>query len=149
MAPVLSFDNPIFSQFAFYASVVIIKTLIMAPLTALSRFKYNAFGNPEDYVTVKKPSKVVVNDAVERIRRCHLNDLENVIPFVIVGPMYILTGPQAAIAALHFQIFAGARIFHSIAYLLPLPQPSRALAYVVGLIVTISMLVNVLKHATF
>lgn len=81
--------------------------------------------------------------------RCHQNDLENIIPFVIVGLLYALTGPELSVALLHFRIFAGARIFHTIAYIGALPQPSRALSWVVGMLVTFSMAYRVLNTVLF
>ena len=38
-----------------------------------------------------------------------------------------------------FRLFAGARIFHTIVYLLVVPQPSRALAFFAGIFVNIYM----------
>ena len=71
--------------------------------------------------------------------RCHLNDLENVLPFVLVDLLYCSTSPALSTALLHFRIFTGARLLHMVAYLLPLPQPSRALGFMVGYATTFSM----------
>ncbi|KAJ8300488.1 hypothetical protein KUTeg_022007 [Tegillarca granosa] len=143
----LSFDNLVFSQFAFYAAVVLLKTLLMSTYTSRFRIAKKVFANPEDYLggpkrEIRQPP---FDDDVERVRRCHLNDLENVLPFVLLGFLYVLTGPDPWIAALHFRMFTGCRIFHTIAYLTPLPQPSRFLGFVGGLIVNISMTISVLR----
>lgn len=45
-----------------------------------------------------------------------MNDIENIIPFVLVGILYVLTGPALGTARLHFQIFTGARFLHTIVY---------------------------------
>ena len=71
--------------------------------------------------------------------RCHLNDLENVLPFVLVGLLYCSTSPDEFTALLHFRIFTAARLLHMVAYLVPLPQPSRALGFFVGYVTTFSM----------
>lgn len=81
--------------------------------------------------------------------RCHQNDLENVIPFVIIGLLYAATSPELSSALLHFRLFAGARIFHTIAYICALPQPSRALSWMVGMLVTFSMAYKVLTAAAY
>ena len=39
MSDVLSFDNPVFAGFAFYACVVICKTMLMSGLTAFNRLR--------------------------------------------------------------------------------------------------------------
>lgn len=81
--------------------------------------------------------------------RCHQNDLENILPFVLIGLLYALTEPDLAVALLHFRIFAASRIFHTVAYLAVLPQPSRALSWVVGVLVTLSMAYRLLSTVLF
>ncbi|XP_007442235.1 microsomal glutathione S-transferase 1, partial [Python bivittatus] len=103
-----------------------------------------AFANPEDTASMGKgenAKKYLRTDPdVERVRRIHLNDLENIIPFLFIGFFYSLSGVTLSTALLHYRIFLGSRIFHTIAYLVPLPQPSRGLAWVVGYLVTFSMI---------
>ncbi|XP_067661845.1 microsomal glutathione S-transferase 1-like [Haliotis asinina] len=142
------FDNPVFPYFAFYATVVVLKTMAMSFVTAFHRITKKVFANAEDLVD-KTKEKVSTHETVERVRRCHLNDLENVIPFVLVGLLYTASGPSLSSALLHFRIFTGARIFHTIAYLFALPQPSRALGFFVGVIATVSMAYNVLSAAKY
>lgn len=81
--------------------------------------------------------------------RCHLNDLENVIPFVLIGLLYVCTKPEPSTALMHFRAFAGLRIFHTFAYLIPIPQPSRVLSFLLGAAVTVSMAVTVLRTGSF
>jgi len=78
--------------------------------------------------------------------RNHLNDLENIPAFLFLGLLYIAIQPSLNAAVWHFRIFAVSRIFHMIAYQLPLPQPSRALGFGAGLAVCISMAVQVLLN---
>merc|ERR1711860_90349 len=114
MSNLLSFDNPTFSQFAFYSGIVICKTMLMSFLTARNRIRNKTFANPEDFsLFSNKPAeerKAPPNPTVERIRRCHLNDLENVIPFVLLGLLYVCTKPDPSTAVMHSRAFAGFRI---------------------------------------
>lgn len=71
--------------------------------------------------------------------RCHLNDLENIVPFVVIGLFYSLTQPALPTALLHFRLFVGSRFCHSVSYVGALPQPSRGLSYIVGVLATASM----------
>merc|ERR1712059_155647 len=82
--------------------------------------------------------------AVERVRRAHQNDIENIIPFVLLGLLYIFTNPDLATATLVFRIFTGCRVLHSIVYLLVVPQPARALTYFGGLGVNIYLAYKVI-----
>ena len=54
---------------------------------------------------------------MERVRRAHLNDLENVIPFLVLCPLYLATGPAAGTAVFLIRVFAAARVLHTIVYL--------------------------------
>ena len=77
------------------------------------------FANPEDLVLAKNKSAVVTTSDpdVERIRRNHLNDLENIVPFVLVGLLYVGTNPDRDVALWHFRIFLASRVLHTITYL--------------------------------
>ncbi|KAM6896521.1 microsomal glutathione S-transferase 1.2 [Lycodopsis pacificus] len=141
-------EDEVFMAFTTYAAIVILKMLLMGPMTAFFRFSRGAFANEEDVAL--KPSEerkklLRSHPDVERVRRCHQNDLENIVPFVLVGLLYALTGPELSAALLHFRVFAGSRIFHTIAYVGALPQPSRALSWAIGFLVTVSMSYRVLS----
>uniref|UniRef100_A0A803TRV7 Microsomal glutathione S-transferase 1 n=1 Tax=Anolis carolinensis TaxID=28377 RepID=A0A803TRV7_ANOCA len=102
-----------------------------------------AFANPEDAVGFGKgdnAKKFLRTDPdVERVRRIHLNDLENIVPFLFIGFFYSFSGVSLSTALLHYRIFFASRIFHTVSYLIPLPQPSRGLAWFVGYLATFSM----------
>ena len=82
-------------------------------------------------------------------RRNHLNDLENIPVFLILGLLYVLTGPTYFAAVLHFRVFTASRILHTVAYQMALPQPSRAVCFVAGLAVCLSMAVQIMIKASF
>merc|ERR1712137_783142 len=105
----------------------------VAFFTAVRRFQTKAFANPED--RGRKAQRV--DDRVERVRRVHLNDLENIPAFVMAGFLFLNTNPSAS-AAYYFYVFTAARVLHTISYLLAL-QPFRAIFYFVGLVDTIAM----------
>lgn len=69
---------------------------------------------------------------VERVRRAHRNDLENIIPFALLGLLYVLTNPSAFLAINLIRAGAIARIVHTLVYaVVVIPQPARALAFFV------------------
>ncbi|XP_069717974.1 microsomal glutathione S-transferase 1 [Phaenicophaeus curvirostris] len=146
-------DNEVFQAYATYATIVLVKMMLMSPITAYFRITRKAFANPEDTASLGKgdsAKKYLRTDPdVERVRRGHLNDLENIVPFLGIGLLYALSGPDLFTALLHFRIFAGARIAHSFAYLIPLPQPSRGLSWAIGYVVTMSMAYKVMKTALY
>ncbi|KAL3870639.1 hypothetical protein ACJMK2_038686 [Sinanodonta woodiana] len=104
----------------------------MSILTSRYRNKNKAFMTEEDCQAFKQWTGADVkltrnNPDVERVLGFHHNDLENVIPFVLIGLLYILTDPNPWYAKMHFRIFT----------------PSRALGWLLGYIVTLSMGVSV------
>ncbi|XP_069120521.1 microsomal glutathione S-transferase 1-like [Argopecten irradians] len=148
MAVQLTFDNPVFAQFAFYGTVCVLKTMAMSMITIYQRLTRQVVANMEDRLV--KGQKTVFNDVVvERTRRCHQNDIENVFPFILVGGLYVLTGPDPWWAAFHFRLFTGCRLFHTIAYLFAIPQPARASMFGIGWFTIISMGVSVLLRGRF
>lgn len=144
----LNMQNPIFASFAFYATVCLLKMMVMAFLTAIFRMKKGIFANPED-TTAVPGGKINLNDPdVERVRRNHLNDIESILPFVLVGLFYVSINPSPFIAFWHFRLFTASRILHTFAYQLAIPQPSRGGCFFIGFATTVSMIIQVLK-ATF
>ncbi|XP_006273903.1 microsomal glutathione S-transferase 1 [Alligator mississippiensis] len=145
--------NEVFLAYSTYTAIVLLKMMLMSLITSFFRLTRKAFSNPEDittfgnYETAKKYLRT--DPEVERVRRGHLNDLENIVPFIGIGLLYALSGPDLSTALLHFRIFVGARLFHTIAYLTPLPQPSRGLSWLLGFVVTISMAYRVLTTGLY
>mgnify|MGYP003346307220 CR=1 FL=1 len=142
---ILSVDNELFRTYLFYGCILALKVLVMAPLTAVQRFKHKAFANPED--TVMHKVKPKTQDNVERVRRAHLNDLENIPIFLMVSLAYILTNPAVWFATMLFRVFTLCRILHTVVYaIVVIPQPARALAFFGGLAVTAYMSVQALIY---
>ncbi|XP_051912217.1 microsomal glutathione S-transferase 1-like [Hippocampus zosterae] len=142
-------QDEVFKAFSTYTLIVILKLMLMSPLTSFYRFRKGSFATEEDvaFKPAEERKKLLrTHPDVERVRRCHLNDLENIIPFVLVGLFYVLSGPELSAALLHFRIFAGSRIFHTISYVGAFPQPCRALSFFVGFGATLSMAYNVFSQ---
>jgi len=154
MAPteILSFNNPVFSSFVFYTTIVLLKMMVMSILTAYKRISSGTFVAQEDVDAFKGKGKgkpVFGNESVEKVRRNHLNDMENIPPFVMLGLLYVLSQPSPFTAILHFRIFAASRILHTICYQLAIPQPARGLTFGIGLAICVSMAVQLLSKASW
>lgn len=60
----------------------------------------------------------------------HRNDLENVLPFLLMSLAYVACSPHPLTAKMLIRIGASARLLHTIVYaVLPLPQPTRAICF--------------------
>ncbi|CAG9782995.1 unnamed protein product [Diatraea saccharalis] len=142
----VSLDNPAVRSYLFYSGVLGLKALGMAPLTGIMRNKKKAFANEED--AAFRQGVVNLNDPdVERVRRAHHNDLENIPVFWAIGALYLTTRPSDALAINLFRAYAAGRIIHTVVYAIkPLPQPSRAIAFSVPFFITVFMGVKVVLY---
>merc|ERR1712210_203712 len=124
--------------FAFYGSLLLGKMGLMSLLTARQRFAKMVFANVED---TKSGGTVAYTDSdVERVRRAHQNDLENIPLFLLVTHFYLSTNPSTTVATNLIRGFACLRFLHSFVYLnQEIPQPSRALSFIIGLGITFYM----------
>jgi glutathione S-transferase len=142
----LEISPEVWSSFKFFGSLLLLKMVAMSILTAIQRFTHKVFANPEDVAHDKKNCKVIFNHPdVERVRRAHQNDIENILPFFFIGFLYCLINPVATTAILLFKVFTASRYIHTLVYAVyPVRQPARALAWAVGYGINIFMAVQVL-----
>jgi len=137
----LNYNNEVFRGYITWGGLLLIKMLLMSLLTAAQRFRKDAYENPEDVggrteVAIKK------DENVERVRRAHLNDLENIPAFLIGALMYVMTEPNTDVGLWLIRIAVIARILHTIVYAIyPIRQPARASCFLTCLLITIFMIV--------
>jgi len=87
--------------------------------------------SPEDYTFLKR-QPAAPDEQIERIRRAHRNDLEEVLPFLIVGLLVAVSHALSyPVAAWLFILFTVARYLHSISHVFGL-QPWRSIFFGVG-----------------
>lgn len=143
----LTLNNPVVQAYIVHSAILALKLLSLTVFTALARMTRRIFANPED-AKMLRGGKVKYDDPiVERIRRAHLNDLENIPAFWILGAFYVTTGPAATFATLLFRLFTVFRILHTIVYaVIPLPQPSRAIAFGIPYIIMLYMGIQVILY---
>jgi len=149
----LSLHNPLFATYLVAASLMILKVASMSWLTVVRMMQVNGgFRSPED---AKKtplnpkpdPSQVGPNDAVDRIRRIHLNDLENVPFFLTAGFLYILTDPSLLLTRVLLDGYVATRLLHFLAYLSARTHDTRALLWTPGSLIILFMAARTLLAA--
>ena len=72
-----------------------------------------AYDNPED-IQNRENAEIKKDENVERVRRAHLNDLENIPALLIAGLFFVCTEPDVVLALWLFRIAVLARIGHTI-----------------------------------
>nr|CAI5867502.1 unnamed protein product [Callosobruchus analis] len=119
--------------------------MFMSIYTGATRISKKAFANPEDSAMYKM--KPVTNEKVERVRRAHLNDVENIPIFTVAAFVYLMTGPNPWLAKTLFLAFTVARFAHTLVYaVVVVPQPARALSFFAGFAITAYMAIQGAMH---
>ncbi len=124
--------------YALCALLLVLKMMAVGTFTSVLRMRRNVFAAPEDYRFQGLEPSSRPDPEIERARRAHRNDLENVLPFLAVGPIYALSEPSTLGAWLCFVGFTTARILHSVFYLRGL-MPHRTIAFGIGFALTLWM----------
>lgn len=134
--------DPVMRIYAICAAVLVLKMWLTGNATGLTRILRGSFITDEDYRLAGK-TEGGGDPMVERLRRIHQNDLENILPFLVVAFLYALTGPGYTLAWWLFVLFTLGRVGHSVTYALAL-QPWRTLLFEVGNVILLAVAVLLL-----
>jgi glutathione S-transferase len=149
----MTFENPIFVTYVIAATIMILKFMGQGWITVWRMMKVGGgFLNPEDAAAgmanpKPRPGQLDVDDYVERSRRMHRNDMENIPMFLIAGLLFVLTQPQLWVAQWLFFGFVAARLAHFWAYSTAKPHEVRATFFSIGSLIVIGMAVYTFGYA--
>jgi len=136
---VLDYENPVLRAYMFWTSILVLKMLAMSYLTGNERKRKKIIPNPEDKQFIEGAELKYDDPDVERVRRSHRNDLENCLPFMIIGFLYVLSNPSTFLAVNLFRVGVIARIVHTYAYAISPMQPARGIGFGICFMVTAYM----------
>jgi prostaglandin-E synthase 1 len=127
-----------------YALATIVLSLNMLGLWVKSGFvraKTKTVMNQEDAASVARGSSLVERDPPEvaRVLRAHRNAVDNIIPFLVLGLVFVALGGSALVMWIVAAAFVGFRIAHSVSYVTE-KQPYRSLSFVAGLLTTLVLI---------
>jgi microsomal prostaglandin-E synthase 1 len=133
--------DPAFVAYALSLLVLSLNMLLLWGYSGAVRGKTKTTPNEEDARTVSSGSTVVEVDPPEvaRVLRAHKNAMANVVPFAILGLVYVLAGGSGTVAWIVFGVFTASRVAHSFAYLGG-RQPWRTLSFVLGGVATLALM---------
>ena len=140
------FENPALKLYAIVASLLSLQMILLALWTGTVRVQRQVWVNPEDARLNKGEEAASDHPDVLRVKRAHQNLLENSVPFLIVGLLYALSRPTMLGAQAYFFTFLGARLLHSVFYMLG-RQPFRTMMFVVGILAVAGMAIHVIRVA--
>jgi glutathione S-transferase len=145
--------NPVFVTYAIAASLMVLKIMLQGWITVARMIKNDAgLVNPEDIKPGPanrnpRPEQLQPLEDVERSRRIHRNDLENISAFLAIGLLFVAIAPPLAAAQWLMYGFVAARLLHTIAYSTAQRHEVRAAFYSVGSLIVIAMAIWVLLVA--
>jgi uncharacterized MAPEG superfamily protein len=139
--------NPALRLFAVCYLLLVLKMMALGTYTSVLRIRDRVYATPEDYDLQGMERSSAENDNIERVRRAHRNDLENILPFFGVGLFYALTQPSMLAAQIGFIGFTLIRFLYSIFYIRS-TQPHRTIVFVIGTVLMLWMLIASLYTIT-
>lgn len=149
----LTMENPVFVTYMIAAAIMVLKVMGQGWMTVYRMLKVEGgWASPEDLqpgLINRKPhpEQLNLNDYVDRSRRIHRNDLENIPAFLACGLLFVVAGPSLLLANILMYGFVGARLGHTLAYATKQSHEVRATLYTIGSVVVIIMALYVLAAA--
>lgn len=117
--------SALFAVFAAALVLLAFKAQLLAAATAATRGKLKKFATEEDAAWLGGVYANPDDERVQRIFRAHRNDLEALLPFAIVGVLYLSSGASRALGIGYCALFLAARFAHTFAYLTRRPRLRR------------------------
>lgn len=151
----LTIDNSIFVTYMIAAALMILKIMGQGWITVYRMLKSDGgFVTPEDVragliTRNPRPEQLEVDDYVDRSRRMHRNDLENIPAFLVCGLLFVVVGPSLILAQVLMYGFVVARLAHAAAYATKQSHEVRATFYTIGSAIVIVMALYVLAATLF
>ena len=151
----LTMENPVFVTYMIAATIMILKLMGQGWMTVYRMLKVNGgWASPEDLRAGPinrnpRPEQLDPNEYVDRSRRIHRNDLENIPAFLACGLLFVIAGPSILVANVLMYGFVGARLVHTLAYATGQSHEVRATLYTIGSVAVIVMAGYALAVAVF
>ena len=146
----LTMENPLFVTYMITAAIMVLKIMGQGWMTVYRMLKSDSgLASPEDLQVGlinknPRPEQLEINDYVDRSRRMHRNDLENIPAYLACGLIFVAAGPPLLLANILMYTFVVARLLHTLAYATKQTHEVRATLYTIASLVVIIMAVYVL-----
>lgn len=137
--------NPVFVTYVITTALTVLKVMGQGWMTVYRLLKVGGgYAAPEDLRPglinrAPDPSQLEVNDYVDRSRRMHRNDLENIPAFWAVGLVFVAVAPPQWLAQVLMYGFVAARAAHAVAYATAQSHEVRATFYTMGSLIVMAM----------
>ncbi len=148
-----SIENPVFVTWIIATALTVLKVMGQGWMTVYRMMKVGGgYAAPEDLRpgllnTAPDPKQLEINDYVDRSRRMHRNDLENIPAFWAAGLVFVAVAPPLWLAQVLMYGFLAARAAHAVAYATAQSHELRATFYTVGSLIVVTMALYALAAA--
>jgi uncharacterized MAPEG superfamily protein len=142
----LSSGNAAFTAYAIATLILVLNMMLLWGMSGSVRGKVKSVPNPEDADAIVKGAAVSLTDPPEvaRVLRAHRNAVDNILPFLFLGLIYVMLGAPVLIAQIIFGVFTAARVLHSIVYIAG-KQPWRSLIYLISVLAMLALMEEVIR----
>lgn len=143
-------ENPVFVTYLVATALTVLKVMGQGWMTVFRMMKVGGgYAAPEDLRPglinkAPDPKQLEVNDYVDRSRRMHRNDLENIPAFWAAGLIFVAVAPPLWLAQWLMYGFVAARVAHALAYGTAQSHEVRATFYTIGSLIVMAMAVYAL-----
>jgi uncharacterized MAPEG superfamily protein len=150
----MTLDNPVFATYAVAATIMIVKMMGQGWITVARMMKVGGgFLNPEDSAAGKvnphpRSGQLDPDEYVERSRRMHRNDTENIPVFLVAGLLFALTQPPLWVAQVLLYGYVASRVAHFWAYITAKSHEVRATFFSIGSIIVIGIAIYTFIYVT-
>lgn len=148
-----SIENPVFVTWIVATALTVLKVMGQGWMTVYRMMKVGGgYAAPEDLRQglinkAPDPKQLEINDYVDRSRRMHRNDLENIPAFWAAGLVFVAVAPPLWLAQVLMYGFVAARAAHAVAYATAQSHELRATFYTVGSLIVVTMALYALAAA--
>ncbi len=149
----LTLQNPVFASYVVAATLMVLKAVSMSWLTVIRMMQLReGFRSPEDAKRTflnpnPRPGQTAPSESVERIRRIHMNDLENIPFFLFAGLLFVFTEPSLVVAQVVYYGYVATRLLHFFAYFTARTHDTRAALWTPGSLAILYMSGQTLLYA--
>ncbi len=131
-------SNPSFLVYSASMVVLCVNVLALWAYSGAVRARTKTSHTREDLGVTAGGLVDVDPPAVARVLRAHRNAADNILPFAVLGLLYVLWGASPLLTSIFCGVFVVARLGHTFSYLNE-KQPWRSVSFAVGVLTTFVM----------
>jgi glutathione S-transferase len=134
--------------YALTAVVLEFKMAAIALVQGRGRASTGLFVLPEDAKLFSGSESPEEAPIVDRASKAWRNDLENIPIFLILAGIYVMAGLSGKAFAFYCIVFMATRILHTYTFIKGI-QPWRTVAYTIGALAMVAMMIHILIEVVF